>query len=197
MGGVQRPKDVCPVCLRHTSWVTVEHDMRPGASPFGQRATCQGCGAVVAKSKRLQYVPGEPRPDVEAKRRARRREWYQENHWRVLDVRRAERAARSAARTAAAGLPPRQHQRWTEVDLAALYERPGEPAASIAARLQRTPEAVRQMRQRLGLTKGRGSRWEQWEIELAGAAEPREVARVTGRTVEACRRKRERMEGSR
>lgn len=178
MGGVQRPKDVCPVCLRHTSWVTVPHDMRPGATPFGQRGACQGCGAVVAKSKRLQYAPGEPRPDVESKRRA-------------------ERAARSAARMAAAGLPPRQHQRWTEVDLAALYERPGEPAASIAARLQRTPEAVRQMRQRLGLTKGRGSRWEPWEIELAGTAKPREVARATGRTVEACRRKRERMEGSR
>ena len=193
MGGAQRPKDVCPACLTHAAWVTVPHDMRPGSTPFGQRAVCQSCGAVVAKSARLQYAPGDERPDVEAKRRARRHEYERENRERLNGVRRKERAAKSAARTARAGLPPRQHQRWTASDLAALHERPGESATSIAARIQRTPEGVRQMRLRLGLTKGRGSRWEPWEIEMAGTADPREVARATGRTVEACRRKRRRM----
>lgn len=193
MGGVQRPKDVCPVCLKHTAWLTVPHDMRPGSTPFGQRATCQTCGAVVSKSARLQYAPGEERPDVEAKRRARRHEYERENRERLNGVRRKERAAKSAVRTAKAGKPPRQWQRWTASDLAALYERPGESATSIAARIQRTPEGVRQMRLRLGLTKGRGSRWEPWEVELAKKEEPHEVAMATGRTVEACRDKRRRL----
>lgn len=193
MGGVQRPKDVCPVCLKHAAWVTVPHDMRPGSTPFSQKTTCQSCGAVVAKSARMQYAPGEERPDVEAKRRARRHEYERENRERLNGVRRRERAAKSAARTAKAGMPPRQWQRWTASDLAALYECPGESAAAIAARIQRTPEGVRQMRLRLGLTKGRGSRWEPWEVELAKRERPREVARATGRTIEACRSKRERM----
>lgn len=193
--GVALPKDVCPVCLTHAAWVTVPHDMRPGASPFGQRATCQECGAVVEKSKRLQYAPGDERPDAGAKQLARLLRWDDENPERLAEASRRKRAAKSLERTARAGMPPRQWQRWTGPDLAALYERPGESAESIAARIQRTPEAVRQMRQRLGLTKGRGSRWEPWEVEMVKKGKPREVARVTGRTVEACRRKRERMAG--
>jgi hypothetical protein len=76
---------------------------------------------------------------------------------------------------------------WTAQDITPLGTLPD---AEVARRTGRTPNAVRVMRERLGIPKPAGNRWTGEGIALLGTLPDREVARRLGRSLGSVTQKR-------
>jgi hypothetical protein len=76
---------------------------------------------------------------------------------------------------------------WTEEDLALLGTAPD---AEVARRIGRTANAVRVMRDRLGIPRPAGGRWRDGDLALLGTLPDREVARRLGRSLSSVTQKR-------
>jgi hypothetical protein len=77
--------------------------------------------------------------------------------------------------------------RWTEEDLALLGTAPDE---EVARRIGRTANAVRVMRDRLGIPRPAGGRWRDGDMALLGTLPDREAARRLGRPLKSVTQKR-------
>jgi hypothetical protein len=84
-------------------------------------------------------------------------------------------------------VPGFQGPRWTAEQLALLGTLPD---AEVARRTGRTPNAVRQMRERLGIPNPAGNRWTAEGLALLGTLPDREVARRLGRSLASVTQKR-------
>jgi hypothetical protein len=76
---------------------------------------------------------------------------------------------------------------WTAEDIALLGTADDE---EVARRIGRTPNAVRVMRDRLGIPRPAGGRWRDDELALLGRLPDREVARRLGRSLQSVTQKR-------
>jgi hypothetical protein len=76
---------------------------------------------------------------------------------------------------------------WTAEDIALLGTAPDR---DVARQVGRTPNAVRVMRDRLGVPRPAGGRWRDEELALLGTLPDREVARRVGRSLSSLTPKR-------
>jgi hypothetical protein len=162
--------------VRHESAAAVMHWW--GASPTAVKNWRKALGVTRAGNEgtaRLVLAAAEQGAEA-----VKAREWTEEERGR----RRRNAVENDLGRNLVTG---HHGPLWTEEDLALLGTAPD---AEVARRIGLTANAVRVMRDRLGIPRPAGGRWRDGDLALLGTLPDREVARQIGRSLSSVTQKR-------